>query len=184
MTFPAVFLDRDGVLVIPRFRDGRSFAPTSLEEFAVYPDAASSVRRLKLAGFKVVVVTNQPDVGERKVSREIVEEMNARLCREMPIDAIKACYHTKIENCACRKPRPGMLVEAAAELDIDLRASVMVGDRASDVEAGTRAGCRTVFIDLDYTAELRPAQVDHVVASLAGATDWILASAPPVARGD
>jgi D-glycero-D-manno-heptose 1,7-bisphosphate phosphatase len=173
----AVFLDRDGVLVIPDFRDGRSFAPKSLQEFAVYPDAVSSVDQLKKAGFKVVVVSNQPDVGAGLVGLEVIEEMNDRLRRMMPLDAIKVCYHTNEQHCTCRKPSPGMLLEAAAELAVDLSASIMVGDRASDVEAGARAGCRTAFIDLGYTAEQLPASPDKIAASLAEATQWILSLA-------
>ncbi|MGO9768532.1 MAG: D-glycero-alpha-D-manno-heptose-1,7-bisphosphate 7-phosphatase [Roseiarcus sp.] len=169
----AVFLDRDGVLVVPRFRDGRSFAPRTLAQFAIYEDAPRCVRQLKDAGFKLVVVSNQPDVGAGLVSREVVEEMNVRLCRLMPLDAIKVCYHTKEQRCACRKPLPGLLLEAAAEMGIDLSASIMVGDRASDIEAGAMAGCRTAFVDLGYTAEARPANPDKVAASLGEATDWI-----------
>lgn len=174
MACRAVFLDRDGVLVIPTVRDGRSYAPTSLEQFEVYPDAMQSVWRLKQAGYRVVVVTNQPDVGAGRAAQSMVEEMHARLEREMPLDAIMVCYHTKDQNCDCRKPRTGLLMQAAVEMEIDLASSVMVGDRASDVEAGMRAGCRTVFIDRGYTAELRPEQTDRTVTSLAGATDWIL----------
>ena len=135
MASRAAFLDRDGVLVVPTFRDGRRFAPTSLEEFAIYPGAAQSVMRLKQAGFKIVVVTNQPDVGAGLVERSVVEEMHARLKREMPLDDIKVCFHTTEQNCHCRKPKPGMLQAAAAELDLDLAESVMVGDRVSDIEA-------------------------------------------------
>jgi len=170
----AVFLDRDGVLVIPLFRDGRSFAPRSLAEFAIYPEAPRCVDRLRRAGFKVVVVSNQPDVGAGRVAREVVDEMNARLRRAMPLDAVKVCYHTKEERCACRKPRPGLLLDAATEIGVDLSASIMVGDRASDIEAGARAGCRTAFVDLGYAAESRPASPDQVVTSLGEATDWIL----------
>lgn len=183
MACRAVFLDRDGVLVIPEFRDGRSYAPTSLEKFAVYPDAAPSVRRLKQAGYKVVVVTNQPDVGAGRVARSVVEEMHARLESEMAPDAIKACYHTKEQDCDCRKPKPGMLLEAASEMNIDLGASVMVGDRASDIEAGARAGCLTAFIDLGYTSELPPENPDRKVESLAAATDWILSLGPRNGQG-
>lgn len=172
----AVFLDRDGVLVVPLFRDGRSFAPTTLEEFAIYQEAPECVARLKCAGFKIVVVTNQPDVGAGRVKREIVEEMNARLSRAVKADAIKVCYHVRNDDCACRKPLPGMLFEAAKELDIDLTASIMVGDRASDIDAGARAGCRTAFIDLNYTTEAQPVSPDKVVGSLGEATDWILSS--------
>ena len=101
------------------------------------------MRQLKDAGFKLVVVSNQPDVGAGLVSREVVEEMNVRLCRLMPLDAVKVYYHTKEQRCTCRKPLPGLLLEAAAEMGIDLSASIMVGDRASDIEAGAMAGCRT-----------------------------------------
>lgn len=132
--------------------------------------------RLRRAEFKVVVVTNQPDVGEGRVPREIVEEMNARLRGSMRLDAVKVCYHAKAQQCACRKPNPGMLLDAAAELGIDLAASVMVGDRASDIEAGARAGCRTALVDLGDAAETRSATPDKVVASLDEATDWILSS--------
>ena len=174
----AVFLDRDGVLVVPIFREGRSFAPTNLREFSIYPDAAKCVNLLKRAGFAVVVVSNQPDVGAGRVSRRFVEEMNARLSDAMPIDVVKVCYHTRDQRCTCRKPLPGMLLEAAAELEIDLSASIMVGDRASDVEAGAAAGCRTVFVDLGYTSEPPPPNPSKFVDSLGEATDWILSKHP------
>ncbi len=170
----AVFLDRDGILVVPLFRDGRSFAPRTMEEFAIYAEAPACVARLRQAGFKIVVVSNQPDVGAGRTSREAVDEMNARLSRAMLFDAVKVCFHTKEQQCKCRKPLPGMLLEAAHEIDIDLSASIMVGDRASDVAAGAAAGCTTVFVDLGYTAEARPASPDKTVASFGEATDWIL----------
>ena len=171
---PAVFLDRDGVLVIPLFRDGRSFAPRSLDEYRFYPGAVDCLQRLKQAGLALVVVTNQPDVGAERVRREVVEEMHQRLAEAMPVDAIKACFHTERDHCSCRKPEPGMLFTAASELGIDLSSSFMVGDRWSDVAAGAAAGCRTVFIDLGYVTEKPPARPNHVVKSLAEATTWIL----------
>lgn len=172
----AVFLDRDGVLVVPTFRCGRSFAPTTLAEFKLYPEAGQCLERLQRAGFRLVVVTNQPDVGAGLVPREVVDEMHAQLCRLLPIDTIKSCFHTQVERCACRKPLPAMLIEAAAEWEIDLRASVMVGDRESDIEAGRAAGCRTAFIDLGYAAEPRPQFADFIASSLSDATDWILSA--------
>jgi D-glycero-D-manno-heptose 1,7-bisphosphate phosphatase len=181
-TRPAVFLDRDGVLVVPTFREGRSFAPTALEEFRLYPEARGNLRRLKEAGFALVVVTNQPDVGAGRVERGVVDEMHRRLCGLLQLDAVKVCFHTRDQLCSCRKPRPDLLLEAATELAIDLLASVMVGDRASDVEAGRDAGCRTVFIDLGYTAEPKPGEVDFVASTLTEATDWILTMREAVAR--
>jgi D-glycero-D-manno-heptose 1,7-bisphosphate phosphatase len=170
---PAVFLDRDGVLVVPEFRDGRSFAPRDLANYAIYPDAPAAVAALKAAGFLTVVVTNQPDIGAGLIAAETVEEMHSRLKAAMPLDAICVCPHTRADKCDCRKPAPGLLIRAAEELGIDLARSYMVGDRASDVEAGKAAGCRTLFIDLGYTAEPHPRDADWTIGSLAAAAKLI-----------
>jgi D-glycero-D-manno-heptose 1,7-bisphosphate phosphatase len=165
----AVFLDRDGVLVIPEFRDGRSFAPRSLADFKIYPDAADCLRRLKAAGFALIVVTNQPDVGNGFVAQEIVEEMHRRMATELPIDDIEVCYHRQAEQCICRKPKPGMLLRAAQHHGIDCRRGIMIGDRGSDVAAGKAAGCVTILIDLGDPEG--PAQApDFTVDSFAAAT--------------
>jgi D-glycero-D-manno-heptose 1,7-bisphosphate phosphatase len=166
---PAVFLDRDGVLVVPEFRDGRSFAPRDLANYSFYPDAADAVTALKLAGFLTVVVTNQPDIGAGLIAVDTVEEMHRRLKAAMPLDAIEVCPHTRSDHCDCRKPAPGLLIRAAEEFGIDLARSYMVGDRASDVEAGKAAGCRTLFIDLGYTAEPRPQDADWTIGSIGAA---------------
>ena len=107
---PAIFLDRDGVLVIPEFRDGRSYAPRKLLDFRIYSGAAESAGRLKDAGYTLVVVTNQPDVGNGLVDRSVVEEMHQKLRASVPVDAVEVCYHTTADNCDCRKPKPGMLL--------------------------------------------------------------------------
>jgi D-glycero-D-manno-heptose 1,7-bisphosphate phosphatase len=171
-----VFLDRDGVLVIPEFRDGRSYAPTTLETFRLYSSAERQLGRLKEAGYLLVVVTNQPDVGRGVIAPSVLEAMHRRLATELPIDLIRACVHDGKEGCACRKPKPGMLLAAAELLNIDLGASFMVGDRASDIEAGCIAGCRTVFIDLGYN-ETKPSRCTFLVRSLDQAVDAVLNSA-------
>lgn len=170
----AVFLDRDGVLVVPEFRDGRSFAPRTLEAFRLYPDADNAVRMLKEEGFVVIVVTNQPDVGAGVLDASVVETMHARLRRQVGVDDIEVCYETRQQASPRRKPDPGMLLEAARKWSVDLARSYMVGDRAGDIEAGRRAGCTGVFIDLGYTAEPAPTGQAATVASLAQAVDWIL----------
>jgi D-glycero-D-manno-heptose 1,7-bisphosphate phosphatase len=170
----AVFLDRDGVLAIPEFRDGRSFAPRRVADFRLYEDAAASVARLKAAGFTTVVVTNQPDVGDGLVVLSVVEEMHRIMAAALPVDAIEACYHGHHETCDCRKPKPGMLVRAAERFGIDCRRSFMVGDRGSDIVAGHAAGCTAILIDLGYTS-LDLGAPDHKVASLTEAVDVILA---------
>jgi D-glycero-D-manno-heptose 1,7-bisphosphate phosphatase len=172
---PAVFLDRDGVIVIPEFRDRRSFAPRRLEDFRLYPDAAGSLQRLKRAGFLLAVVTNQPDVGSGLIPRSEVDAMHEIMTRELPVDAVKACFHGQGDHCDCRKPKPGMILEAAGEFGIDLVKSFMVGDRSSDVEAGRAAGCAPVFLDLGY-AEPAPDAPDFVVHSIAQAADVIIAT--------
>ena len=171
----AVFLDRDGVITIPQIRDGKSYAPRHLADFAVYPEVDQALMALHAADWLLVVVTNQPDIGNGLVDPVVVAAMNERLLASLPITAIKMCSHRQGDGCACRKPKPGMLIEAAAEFGIDMAASIMVGDRWSDIEAGRTAGCRTVFIDRDYT-ERRPEAPDAVVRSLGEAARFILRS--------
>ena len=97
---PAVFLDRDGVIVVPQFRDQRSFAPRRLQDFRLYPEAAASLGKLKRAGFLLAVVTNQPDVGRGLIPRPEVDAMHESITRELPLDAIKACYHRQADSAA------------------------------------------------------------------------------------
>jgi D-glycero-D-manno-heptose 1,7-bisphosphate phosphatase len=170
----AVFLDRDGVLNRSLVVNGKPHAPRTLAEFELLPGIGEALNRLKAAGFALVVTTNQPDVRTGKAERRDVEAMHDRLKRDFPIDAIYACYHVEADGCDCRKPKPGMLVEAADAFGLDLKASFMVGDRWRDVGAGRAAGCGTVFIDLGY-AEAMTETPDHTVADLPAAASTILA---------
>jgi D-glycero-D-manno-heptose 1,7-bisphosphate phosphatase len=169
----AVFLDRDGVVNAAVVRDGKPYPPDDLASLRVLPGVAQALTDLHAAGFVLVVVTNQPDVARGKQTRETIDEMHAKLHSELPLDAIYVCCHTDEDHCACRKPAPGMLLDAARDLDLDLRRSFMVGDRWRDTEAGIAAGCRTIFIDYEY-AERQPSSFDKRVTSLAEAAAWIL----------
>ena len=169
----AVFLDRDGVVTVPEFCGGRSYAPRTLEAFRLYPDAAAAVRDLKHAGFVVILVTNQPDVGAGLVEKAVVEEMHARLRAAVPVDDIEVCYETREQATNRLKPGPGMLLDAARNWDLDLARSYMVGDRDSDVEAARRAGAVAVFVDLGC-AHPPPTEQAVNVGSLREAADWIL----------
>ena len=169
----AVFLDRDGVLNANIERDGKQVAPTTLAEFQLLPGVVDAVARLKAAGFIIVVVTNQPDVATGRTPKAVVEAMHAILRSQMPLDAIMVCFHTDKDKCACRKPLPGMLLEAAAELDIDLGGSFMVGDRWRDTLAGRAAGCRTIFVDYGHFQE-GPHRPERTVRSLPEAVSFIL----------
>ncbi len=169
---PAVFLDRDGVLNRAVVRDRRPYPPASAAEVEILPGVAEACAGLSQDGFVLVVVTNQPDIARGRQSVEAVEEIHRALRAHLYVDAIYVCPHDDADGCPCRKPRPGLLLQAAAEHAIDLSASFMVGDRWRDVEAGRQAGCRTVFVDYDYD-EARPQAADAVVGSLPEVTDWI-----------
>ena len=172
----AVFLDRDGVLNETVIRDGKPYPPSSVAELVIAPEIEPALLLLRNAGFLLIVVSNQPDVSRGKAAKEDVEAINATLRAQLPLDEIRTCYHDDADQCSCRKPAPGMLLEAALAHTLDLSASFMVGDRWRDVEAGLRAGCRTVFLDRGYR-EKRPARADVVVRSLPEAVAWILSCA-------
>jgi D-glycero-D-manno-heptose 1,7-bisphosphate phosphatase len=169
----AVFLDRDGVLNRSIVRAGRPYPPSNVDELEILPGVPEAVRRLRSAGFLLIGATNQPDVARGTQHREVVEAIHARLLAEVPIHRILVCYEDG-DDCPRRKPNPGLLLEAAAEHAIDLPASYMVGDRWRDIEAGRRAGCRTVFIDLGYDERQPDPPADHIAADLKDAADWIL----------
>lgn len=170
----AVFLDRDGVLNFSEVRDQKPYAPRRVEDFHLYPEIYNQLQRLKTAGFLLVVVTNQPDIGNGLVGLAQVEAMHAKLLQAAPIDKIYLCPHSQSDNCECRKPKPGMLLAAAAHFRIDLVKSFIVGDRASDIAAGRDVGCKSVFIDRGYK-EKGPEISDVEVISLTKAVDYILA---------
>jgi D-glycero-D-manno-heptose 1,7-bisphosphate phosphatase len=170
----AIFLDRDGVINRALERGGKPYPPVSLAEFEILPDVPAACAKLKAAGFLLVVVTNQPDVGRGTLQQEVVEKIHAYMTAQLPVDRVEVCYHSGREGpaCDCRKPKPGMLLRAARELDIDLARSWMVGDRWRDVDCGHAAGCRTVFIDRGYAEELRQ-KPDFFAGNLAAAADII-----------
>jgi D-glycero-D-manno-heptose 1,7-bisphosphate phosphatase len=170
---PAVFLDRDGVINRAIVRDGKPYPPGSLAALEILPGVEEGLARLKKAGYRLVVVTNQPDVARGTTPRNLVDSMNDALRRALPLDSIRTCFHDSADDCACRKPKPGMLLTAAREMSLDLSKSYMVGDRWRDIEAGNRAGCRTFFIDYQYD-EKRPEQPDFVVGSLFEAAQIIV----------
>jgi transaldolase len=176
----AVFLDRDGVLNRTVVQDGAPRPPASPEELEILPGVREALTALAARGFTLVVVTNQPDVARGRQARAVVEEINRRLLAALPLHAVLTCYHDDGDRCDCRKPRPGLLRRAAAELGLDLSASVMVGDRWSDVEAGAAAGCRTFLVRAAHSEPGR-CRPDHEVADLAEAAGAILRLAGPVA---
>jgi D-glycero-D-manno-heptose 1,7-bisphosphate phosphatase len=171
---PAAFLDRDGVLNQAVVRHGRPYPPASVEEMEILPGVHEALDRLKAAGYRLVVVTNQPDVARGLQRREAVEAINAALMARLPLDEFRVCYHNDADGCTCRKPQPGLLVQQPA---YNLARSVMIGDRWRDIEAGRRAGVRATVL-IDYGYEERQVEPDVRVPSLGLAVDWILKLPP------
>ena len=169
----AVFLDRDGVINRAVIRNGKSYPPATLDDFEFLPSVVRTALALRKAGFLIIVVTNQPDVATGLQQLGVVEAMHDKIRVAEICDDIKACYHTDADECYCRKPKPGMLLEAARQWQIDLKGSFMVGDRWRDVAAGKAAGCHTFFIDYQYR-EKCAVKPDTVVASLEEAGGLIL----------
>jgi D-glycero-D-manno-heptose 1,7-bisphosphate phosphatase len=175
----AVFLDRDGVLNQSIVRDGVPHPPAGLDELAIYPDAAAALRRLKGAGYLLIVVTNQPDIARGTETRAAVDAINAALGEALPIDGFVVCAHDDAANCPCRKPKPGMVLEAAARYAVDLQRSFLIGDRWRDIDCGAAAGVRTVLIERGYGERAPEHAPDYTAESLGGAAEWILGRAQP-----
>jgi D-glycero-D-manno-heptose 1,7-bisphosphate phosphatase len=181
----AVFLDRDGVLNDLEYNpdEGRIGAPLSTKQLRVSPYAGESVKRIQELGYKAILVSNQPGVAKRQLSYSEFERMNAMVRNELAkhggsLDAEYYCLHHPDalikkykKDCDCRKPKPGLLVRAAKENDIDLGASFFVGDALVDVKAGRAAGCRTILLGhvttfLSKMIEAEDATPDFVLPSL------------------
>jgi len=175
----AVFLDRDGVLNVPVIRDGKPYPPQTLAEFQIYPEAVEACALLRQRGFLLVVVTNQPDVGRGTQSLESVEAMHEALQQAIPMDRIEVCTapDDKAPDAYRRKPAPGMVLDAAKALDIDISRSFLIGDRWRDIECGHAAGCMTFFIERKYQEELR-SPPHHYVTNVLEAAQMILSFEP------
>jgi D-glycero-D-manno-heptose 1,7-bisphosphate phosphatase len=167
-----VFLDRDGVLNRAIVRDGKPYPPANPDELEILPGVPKALEELKRLGYVLIVVTNQPDVARGKMRESDVASIHARMAAMLPIDDFRTCFHDTRDECECRKPRPGMLFEAATRWDIDLASSYMIGDRWRDVDAGNAAGCKVFFVDYGYD-EARPTGPYRRVTSLAEAVEQI-----------
>lgn len=159
---PAVFLDRDGVLneLVWDPDDGRCESPLKPDHVRLAEGAAAAVRILRAAGWQVLVASNQPAAAKGKASEEDLRAVHDRVvallaAEGVEIDGWRYCLHRHEDGCACRKPKPGMLLDLARRHAIDLRASWMIGDTDADVSAGRAAGARTVLLTSPASAHKR-----------------------------
>ena len=161
----AVFLDRDGVINEVVTKNGRPHPPQNLKDLIICKGVLEGLQILKSKGFLLIVVTNQPDVSRGITTKDKVRSINNYLIKNLPLDEINTCFHDNKDNCHCRKPRPGMILNAAKKMNISLANSYLIGDRKKDIEAGINAGCKTIFIDYNYK-EIKPNKYDLKVDSV------------------
>lgn len=167
-----VFLDRDGVLNRAFPEGGTTRPPMSVAELELLPGVKEACERLRAAGFALVVVTNQPDVARGKQTRAAVDAINAQMQSELPLLDVFACFHDSADKCHCRKPKPGLILDAAAKHDLDVESAFLIGDRWSDVVAAHAAGCRAVLIETPFSHAER-CRPDHTATDITAAAEWI-----------
>ncbi len=169
----AVFMDRDGVINRSIVRNGKPYPPDTLEQFEFLPGVIQGCQNLKQSGFRLFIVTNQPDIARGKQDSKIVDAFHQRIYDTLPMDEVYICPHDDSHQCDCRKPKPGMMTAAASKYNIDLSQSFLIGDRWRDIAAGQAAGCKTVFIDYRYDEPMSVVP-DCTVTNFNEAVDWIL----------
>jgi D-glycero-D-manno-heptose 1,7-bisphosphate phosphatase len=152
----AVFIDRDGVLIEAPKIDNKPKSINKLNEIKVIKDVKAGIKLLKKK-FKLIIVTNQPDVARKIITKKSVNEINNLLKKKLKIDYVLVCFHDDKDKCKCRKPKSGLFIKAKKNWKIDLKKSYMIGDRKIDITAGNNAGCKNFFIDYQY-AEKKPSK--------------------------
>jgi D-glycero-D-manno-heptose 1,7-bisphosphate phosphatase len=181
----AVFLDRDGVLNKAIVKGGKPFPPATTAEVELIPGVGSALALLKKRNLLLIAVSNQPDVARGTCTRGDVERINDLLSTSLPLDGFFVCFHDDVDECFCRKPRPGLFLEAAERFGVDLAASFAIGDRWRDVEAAANAGVQSVFIDYGYSERTSTAIPDAIVTNVMAGCCWIVdqVSSPCVTAG-
>ncbi len=152
---PGVFIERDGILNQVRSEGQGQVSPLTLEEFRVNGGAVPLLKRLKAAGFTLVATTNQPGLSRGYQSRRELDRMHELLRRTFPLDDILVCPHDETDFCPCRKPKPGLLVEAAFQWHLDLDRSFVISDKWQDAEAAREAGCTSLLLQSPWIGTAR-----------------------------
>ncbi len=167
----AIFFERDGVLNVVRIKRQQQIGPLSLEEFEVKPDVLPVLRKLRAAGFLLLVTTNQPGLSRGYQSRRELDRMHEVLRTELPLDDIFVCPHDEMDRCPCRKPKPGLLTEAAFKWHLNLDRCFVVSDKWQDAEAAFNAGCTSLLIRSPWNGN---GHHDFVLADLPTIVEKIL----------
>jgi D-glycero-D-manno-heptose 1,7-bisphosphate phosphatase len=166
-----VFIERDGVLNQVRVERQHQVSPLTLEEFRVNTDAAPLLKKLKAAGLVLIATTSQPGISRGYQNRRELDRMHDQLRRLLPLDDLLLCAHDETDRCPCRKPKPGLLVEAAFKWKIDLDRSYVISDKWQDAEAARTAGCTSLLISSPWVGNVHR---DFVLPDLGAVVDKIL----------
>jgi len=168
----AIFLDRDGVLNKAPIINGIPQSPKEIDDVKIISKTYSALKKLKLMGFCLVIITNQPDFRRGTTSKTKLQTLNNHIGKLTKIQNIYTCFHDDLDNCLCRKPKPGLILMAANDLNIKLSESYLIGDRWKDIEAAQNAGVQGFFIDYKYK-ERQPELPYIAVDSLYHAATYI-----------
>jgi D-glycero-D-manno-heptose 1,7-bisphosphate phosphatase len=167
----AIFLERDGILNLVQVERQCQVIPQSAEEFRINTEAAPLLAKLKAAGYLLIATTNQPGLSLGNVSRRELDRMHDLLRKFVPLDDILVCPHTESDECPCRKPRPGLLKEAAFKWHVDLEQSFIISDKWQDAQAARAVGCTSLLIKSPWIGS---GHHDFVLGSLSEIVEKIL----------
>jgi|SRR2546426_5381471 len=167
----AVFLDRDGVINEVVFRNGKPASPRTLEEFRFCEGLEDALHRLSDAGLRLFIISNQPEIARGLLTPAVLEEITKKILASLPVERVLVCPHDDADDCACRKPKPGIICSVEATDGIDLSKSFLIGDSWKDIQAGQHGGCKTILLKRAYNKNIR---ADFVTDNLAQAVDLIL----------
>jgi len=145
-------------------REGKPYSPRHLSNFQLTDGITEVLIHLKEAGYPLIVVTNQPDIARGLITWDELEAIHDFIRLELPVDEIIVCPHDDADECDCRKPKPGMIVESARKWEIDIRSSFIIGDTWKDMEAGRKAGCTTILLDAPYNRDVKSNHRINVIA--------------------
>ena len=169
----AIFLDRDGVIIHAPKVNNKPKSIKKINQIKIYYKNKSAIKNLSKF-FKIIVITNQPDVARRKIKKSTVNKINLILKKKLYIHKIYTCFHDNKDKCDCRKPKIGNVLKAKKKYNINLKKSYFIGDRNSDIEAGKKAGCTNFFIDRNYDEKKPSKKICFYTKSLYSASVRIL----------
>ena len=168
----AVFLDRDGVInhVVFHSEVNKPSSPWKIEEFKIIEDISDPIEELKKMGFLLFIISNQPDIARGKIIPSTTDEINKIILSKFPIDEIVVCPHDDSDNCNCRKPKPGMIIDLSKKWNVNLEKSYLIGDSWKDIGAGKSAKIKSILIEKKYN---RDVDAEYRAADLKSAVELI-----------